>query len=88
MKRLTIISIVIGGLLITPSTIGSQSGGPFSIDRDTWDSGGGISDGGVFSLHGTIAQHDAGNMDGGVYTLRGGFWVEAETDVLFEDHFE
>lgn len=66
-----------------------QSGGGYDIDRSTAsDAGGGLSQGGNFELHGTIGQADAGEHAGGNFTLTGGFWVDAETDVLFKDGYE
>ncbi len=66
-----------------------QSGGGFEIDRSTAsDAGGGPSQGGDFELHATIGQTDAGEHVGGDFTLTGGFWVDAETDVLFKDGYE
>ena len=53
----------------------AQSGGSFSIESSTLDSGGGLSTGGSFSLAGTIGQPDAGLITAGSFSLSGGFWV-------------
>jgi len=52
----------------------AQSGGAFSLDWSTLDSGGGEVSGGTYQLQTTIAQSDAGNSSGGVFTLEGGYW--------------
>ncbi len=82
-----LLALFIGAIIST--TVFSQSGGGFEIDRSTVsDAGGGLSQGGDFELQGTIGQADAGNHAGTGFTLTGGFWVEAETDALFKDSYE
>ncbi len=88
MKHIYALLVLLFGAITTGIALG-QSGGGFEIDRSTAsDAGGGLSQGGDFELHGTIGQADAGNHAGGDFTLTGGFWVEAETDVLFKDGYE
>lgn len=88
MKYYIAFLVLITGMF-TPSTSPGQSGGGFEIDRSTVsDAGGGRSLGSGFELHGTIGQTDAGLHAGSDFTLSGGFWVDAETDVLFKDGYE
>ncbi len=53
----------------------AQSGGPYNLEWNTVDGGGGSMSGGAYVLNGTIGQADAGApMTGGNYVLQGGFW--------------
>jgi len=77
MKTLT---LIIGALIFASAGLPSataQTGGPYDLTWNTFDSGGGTSAGGVFEVTGTIGQHDATVMmaNGGNFTLAGGFWA-------------
>lgn len=78
-------------LLMAPA---AQSGGAFSIDWYSIDSGGVMrSIGGDWELSGTIGQPDASQANehiGGEWSLTGGFWALIATvlDRLFADRFE
>jgi len=88
MKHLTPLLVLVFSLVISSTSL-AQSGGSFDIDRSTVsDAGGGLSTGPDFELHGTIGQTDAGFHSGGDFTVTGGFWVNAETNVLFKDGYE
>lgn len=86
-RYLSLLVLIIGAF--SSLLVFGQSGGGFEIDRSTAsDAGGGSSQGGDFELQGTIGQTDAGEHAGGDFNLIGGFWVNAETDVLFKDGYE
>ena len=68
-------------LALASGNASAQSGGPFTLNWNTIDGGGGNCSGGVtpaggtkFALSGTVGQPDAGVMNGGAYSLAGGFW--------------
>lgn len=68
-----------------------SSGGPYTIERYTIDTGGGESSGGGFTLRGTSGQHDVGEVHmGGAYDLRGGFWAGINNPkvTIFRDSLE
>jgi len=74
MKRLWLLLVVVGLLLVSSLAL-AQSGGGYDLSRSTVDGGGEtFSTGGGYSLGGTAGQPDAGLLEGGVYTLGGGFW--------------
>ena len=59
-----------------------QTGGPYTIDWWTIDSGGGTSTGGQFAMADTVGQPDAANFpstDNQRYVLTDGFWQESVT---------
>ncbi|MCG8464045.1 MAG: hypothetical protein MI750_04215 [Xanthomonadales bacterium] len=66
----------------------TSQGGGFEIARYTIDAGGGTAQAGNFQVQGTIGQSDTATLSAGDFQLRGGFWVPAQTDVLFEDGYE
>ena len=74
LKRLRII-LITTLLLLATLPVMAQSGGPYNLEWNTIDSGGGsLSTGGTYSVSGTAGQPDAGVMSGGAFTLPGGFW--------------
>ncbi len=78
-------------LLASVTALAQSSGGQYTLDKHTIDSGGGTSTGGNYSLQGSIGQPDAGRLEGGSYVIEGGFWASASgqiADLLFADSFE
>ncbi|HOZ38974.1 MAG TPA: hypothetical protein PLH64_09540 [Anaerolineaceae bacterium] len=74
MKRLRIILVTTLFLFVTLPVM-AQSGGPYNLEWNTIDGGGGsLSTGGTYSVSGTAGQPDAGVMSGGEFSLAGGFW--------------
>ena len=61
---------------------------PFTLERWSVDSGGGLAAGGSLELQGTIGQPDAGSAAGGAYVLQGGFLPGGDQGLLFADGFE
>ena len=82
MKRprrwLAVAALLAALALAAPPALG-QSGGGYTLDWFTVDSGGGPSSGGALTLNATVAQPDAGVLAGGNYTLTGGFWAGASS---------
>ena len=71
--------IVVCLLLLITLPVLAQSGGPFNLEWNTSDGGGGtFSTGGNWSLGGTIGQLDVGSLSGGTFILNGGFWAGAQ----------
>lgn len=69
------ILLVITLLLLATLPVIAQSGGPYNLEWNTIDGGGGsLSTGGTYSVSGTAGQPDAGVMSSGEFTLAGGFW--------------
>lgn len=52
-----------------------QTGGPYNLNWNTIDDGGGVSRGGPYTLTGTIGQPDAAYSADGRYELFSGFWA-------------
>ncbi len=77
--------------LASTPVLAQSSGGSFTLEKHTIDSGGGTSTGGSYSLQGTIGQPDAGRLEGGSYVIEGGFWASASgqtADLVFADSYE
>ena len=72
---LVIVAVVLAG---AGGVALAQTGGPYNLEWNTIDGGGGTVSGGIYSLSGTVGQADAAAvMTGGAYTLSGGFWAGA-----------
>ena len=72
LAALLVVILVAGGVAF------AQIGGPYNLEWNTVDGGGGTASGGSYTLSGTAGQADAGAvMSGGSYTLSGGFWSGA-----------
>ncbi|MFD3163767.1 hypothetical protein [Herpetosiphon sp. NSE202] len=68
------------GLMLAVQLAQAQTGGIFSLEWSTIDSGGGTSTGGDFELHSSIGQADANAAStGGEFSIEGGFWVGVPT---------
>ena len=68
------------GLVIWTADAQAQTGGPFNLNWNTCDGGGGSCNGGTtpagslkFSMTGTVGQPDAGGSIAGTYVQQGGF---------------
>ncbi len=65
------------------------SGGSYSIEKYSINSGGIVSSSSNFSLTGTVAQSDAGtNSSSANFSLSGGFWAGGSNDAIFINGFE
>jgi hypothetical protein len=81
MRRITIEplpqkgTIALAGIcFLMISSAAAQSAGPYDLNWNTIDGGGGKSSGGSYVLTGTIGQPDAEYSAGGPYEVFGGFW--------------
>ena len=75
MKRRILPKIGFAVLALLVTTVWTQSGGQFVIEKSVISGGGGRSAGGLFSLDGTAGQPLAGTVSGGgTFALAGGFW--------------
>ncbi len=77
--------------LASTPVLAQSSGGDYTLEKHTIDSGGGTSTGGSYSLQGSIGQPDAGRLEGGSYVIEGGFWASTSgqtADLVFADSFE
>jgi|GEM_PF-2818976 len=75
--------------LFTIAPNAALSGGTFSINKYSINSGGLVSSSNGFSLTGSIAQSDAGVISSSVnFSLSGGFWAGGSSDVIFINGFE
>ncbi len=83
-KTILIYLFLLGGL---PTA--ALSGGVFSIEKYSINSGGLVSSSSNFSISGTIAQSDAGvNSISANFSLSGGFWAGGSNDLIFINGFE
>ena len=75
-QQKSVVTLTLGTLLLllSISITQAQSGGDYTLNNSTLDSGGGSSSGGDYTLNGTAGQPDAGAATGGDYTLSGGYW--------------
>jgi hypothetical protein len=72
-KRLILLMIGIGTMLVITTPAAAQSGGTFDLTWNSIDGGGGTSTGGTFELTGTIGQADAGVSSAGSLVSSAGF---------------
>ena len=83
---------LVGALALVSTALGQSTGGPYTLNPQSIDNGGGRSTGGVYVLEGTIGQHDASNVQSGAsFELTGGFQRRAGggvNDVIFRNGFE
>jgi len=77
-------------LVCSSALLAQSSGGPYAFTRFTTDAGGGSASGNTYSITATIGQTDATavNSSGGNYVLRGGFWGQADNDLIFKSSFD
>jgi hypothetical protein len=74
--------------------IGKATGGPYEIERFTFDGGGGTAAGGAFQTEGALGRPDAGTaLSGAGFEVVGGFFVgdgapPPSGDVVFGNGFE
>lgn len=83
-KTVLMVLMLLGGL-----PIAALSGGTFSIEKYSINSGGLVSSSSHFSMTGTIAQSAAGvNSSSANFSLSGGFWAGGLNDLIFINGFE
>lgn len=70
--------------------LSAQTGGDFTINKSSVNSGGGQSTGNGFILNDSIGQASVSDFStGGGFRLSGGFWFQGiHPDVLFNNSFE
>ena len=73
--RVSVAGLVVVAALALAAAALAQSAGPYDLNWNTFDGGGGTSAAGQFTLSGSAGQPDAGAMSGGHFTLGGGFWA-------------
>lgn len=68
--------------LLTTVSAPAQSGGPYVLEWNTIDGGGGQSSSGQYAFLGTIGQPDAEYSNGGSYELLGGFLPGGPVEII------
>ena len=87
-----VLACCVGTLMLASIALAQSTGGPYTMNPQSIDNGGGRSTGGIYALEGTIGQHDASNVQsGGSFELTGGFQrrgAAASGDAIFSNGFE
>src|SRR5260221_7445862 len=69
-------------VMVAATSVLTQSGGQFTINKSVIAGGGGSANGGTFSVDGTIGQAAAGTTSsGGTFNLQSGFWAGGSSSI-------